>query len=200
MDQGVIAVMLRFHTSGYLFGRKFRNECIVIGSISLSILLSFILLLWYDLLDDHSRTQAKCVAVTVITVGIAYLLLSAFKTFQRMSAKYECNGSIISNTYLHQQFTINMEDGYFLSKVSFKFFLGKGSTTKVFFLFSKEPVCIRPEDIYGVNAIEAILRNCAVVLPYDSQTIQWCMETVRIAEVPSYPNVAYMPAKSTKQF
>lgn len=188
--------MSRFHTSGYLFGRKFRNECMLFAGISTAILLSFVLIIWYDLLAADSYTHVKCVTVAVISVGAVCIFRSAFKTFQRMSAKYECNSYEISNTYMQHQFAINMEDGYFLSKIPITFFLGKGNTTKVFFLFSKDPICYRPEDYYGVNAIEAILCNHAVLLPYESKTIQWCTETVKIKVVPSYPNVAYMPAKS----
>lgn len=192
--------MSHFYTSGFLFGRKFRNQCIAYASISAIILGCFLILLWYDLMFSENFTPGKFLAVAVISGGIVCLLSSGCKRFQQMSAKYVCDQNQISNVYMREQFAVNWGEGCFMSRMPIAFFIGKGSTAKTFLIISKTPIPTKLDGCFGIDAIEKLLSNHAVLLPWEGDPVQWLTENVGMESVPSYPNVVFMPARPKDLF
>lgn len=188
--------MLQSCTNGYLFGKEFRKACILFCCISISILVCFLVVLWYDLVSSASVALEVLVLVFIFSAGILCVICVGYKRFNQISAEYICKANYITNTYMQDCYCVNLEDGYFVSRLSITFFLGKGSTQREFIMLSNGVIQTGLEDRCGIEAIVWILHNGMVLLPWENSVMQWFNENVHIETIPFYPNAAHMPPKS----
>ena len=181
--------------SGKVLGEDFYKSCILMTSIASFILFGFVVSLWISVLtSQHMALILSAIILVLATMGLVYFFVLVYITYQLISMEYLCANRIISNTYKHAKFCVDLENAFYLTKMNIRFYHGKSSEVKCFYVFAPIPIDQSLCENSGAKAIESFLNNRAVIVPCEKETEWWIKEKVNMNTIPEFPKVLYRPS------
>ena len=134
----------------------------------------FDLLLWYVGLFSAQKDPSVIITMaSLFTVVIAALSVSGYKTYRVLSMTYVGTGTSLSffgTSHIH---TLDLSEGFFVTKVKIRFYIGKSSQLRDFYLFSSSPITDDFSDYEGLKAIRKLWAAKIMLISCEEDILCW---------------------------
>lgn len=109
-----------------------------------------------------------------------------------LSLKFACETSCVINQDMHKKITLNIQNPFYISKLSLLLYSRGGKWTEEYYLLSERPFSMIPNyEEGGLRVIRVLSKENVIILPAQDNTDRWINQIFSGVVIPQYPKVAY---------
>lgn len=188
--------MLCRQLDGHVIRKDLRHCYYWALPIALGGLWMFSILMWIIAFKPGNSLVACAIVAVIFTACSCLLSIIPCKQAWVLGAKYFCKHGVIANYSARGNHFLNLEEGFFCSKITIPFTVGTARIREQFFLFSS---CSISGDsrvtLGGISSIKYILSSKVIILPDNEDVGNWIAHETGIKNISAYPRAMFFQRK-----